>query len=96
MREVIKGSWPLLLGILLLMLGNGLQGTLLGIRGALEDFSTFEMSLIMSAYFVGFFGGSKTAPELIRRVGHIRVFAALGSFISAVLILFPTVVEPWE
>ncbi|MDH3263232.1 MAG: MFS transporter, partial [Paracoccaceae bacterium] len=28
-------------------------------------------------------------------VGHVRVFAALGSFISAVLILFPTVTEPW-
>ena len=95
MGDVLKTSWALLLGMLLLMLGNGLQGTLLGIRGSLEGFSTFEMSVIMSAYFVGFFGGSKLAPELIRRVGHIRVFAALGSFISAVLILFPTITEPW-
>jgi MFS family permease len=95
MGEVLKTSWALLLGMLLLMLGNGLQGTLLGIRGNLEGFGTFEMSLVMSAYFVGFFGGSKLAPELIRRVGHVRVFAALGSFISAVLILFPTITEPW-
>ena len=49
----------------------------------------------MSAYFAGFFGGSRITPELIRRVGHVRVFAALGSFISAVLILFPTIAEPW-
>ena len=95
MGDVLKTSWALLLGMLLLMLGNGLQGTLLGIRGGIEGFSTFEMSIIMSAYFVGFFGGSKLAPELIRRVGHIRVFAALASFISAVLILFPTITEPW-
>ena len=28
------------------------------------------------------------APEMIRRVGHVRVFAALGSMISAVLVLY--------
>ena len=95
MRYVISTSWPLLLGMLFLMLGNGMQGTLLGIRGSIENFSTFEMSLVMSAYFVGFFGGSKMAPGMIRRVGHIRVFAALGSFISAILILFPSITEPW-
>jgi MFS family permease len=72
-----------------------MQGTLLGIRGALEAFSTFEMSLIVSAYFLGFLGGSHFAPKLIKRVGHVRVFAALGSFISAILILFPVVTEPW-
>ncbi len=95
MLQVLKTSWALLLGILLLMVGNGLQGTLLGIRGAIEGFSTLEMSIIMSAYFAGFFGGSRLAPAMIRRVGHVRVFAALGSFISAVLILFPTLTEPW-
>jgi MFS family permease len=74
----------------LLMVGNGMQGTLLGIRGALEGFSTFEMSIVMSCYFVGFLGGSRMAPGMIRRVGHVRVFAALASLISAVMILYPT------
>ena len=95
MIQVFKSSWALFLGMLLLMVGNGLQGTLLGVRGGLEGFSTFEMSIVMSAYFAGFFGGSRLTPGLIRRVGHVRVFAALGSGISAVLILFPAVVEPW-
>jgi MFS family permease len=40
-------------------------------------------------------GGSRLAPEMIRRVGHVRVFAALGSLISAALILFPVVADPW-
>ena len=44
MLQVLRSSWPLLLGIMLLMVGNGLQGTLLGIRGEIEGFSTFEMS----------------------------------------------------
>ena len=89
MISVLTSSWALLLGMMLLMVGNGLQGTLLGVRGAIEGFGTFEMSVVMSAYFLGFLGGSRMTPEMIRRVGHVRVFAALASFISAVLILYP-------
>jgi MFS family permease len=89
MLQVFKSSWALLLGLTLLMLGNGMQSTLLGIRGAIEGFSTFELSVVMSGYFAGFLLASKIAPEMIRRVGHVRVFAALGSLISATLILFP-------
>ncbi len=95
MWQVLKSAWALLLGMLLLMIGNGLQGSLMGIRGSIENFSTSELSVITSAYFVGFLFGSRLAPAMIRRVGHIRVFAALGSFISAVLILYPTITEPW-
>jgi len=94
MFQVLSRSWALLLGMMFLMVGNGLQGTLLGIRGSIEGFSTFEMSIVMSAYFAGFLGGSKIAPELIRRVGHVRVFAALASFISAILILYPMFAHP--
>jgi MFS family permease len=94
MVYVIKNSWPLLLGMLLLMVGNGLQGSLLGVRGAAAGFSAGTMSIIMSAYFAGFLFASRSVPELIRRVGHVRVFAALGSFISAVLILFPALEHP--
>jgi len=95
MFQVLSGAWALLLGMMLLQVGNGMQGTLLGVRGALEGFSTYEMSVVMSSYFVGFLFGSRMAPEMIRRVGHVRVFAALGSMISAVLILYPTIAEPW-
>ena len=88
MLTVLRTTWPLLLGILLLMVGNGMQGTLLGIRGKIEDISTTQMSVVMAAYFGGFLLGSRVVPELIRQVGHVRVFAALGSLISSVLILY--------
>jgi len=91
MLAVLRTTWPLLLGILLLMVGNGVQGTLLGIRGGIEGFSTSAMSVVMAAYFLGFLGGSRITPELIRNVGHVRVFAALGSMISAILVLYPAV-----
>jgi len=89
MLKVVTQSWPLLLGVMLLMVGNGIQGTLLGIRGNLEGFSTYELSFVMAAYFLGFLFGSLTAPSMIRWVGHVRVFAALGSLISAILVIYP-------
>ncbi|AHD09344.1 MFS transporter [Phaeobacter gallaeciensis] len=94
MWQVLSSAWALLLGMGMLMIGNGLQGTLLGVRGDIEGFSTLQMSFVMSAYFVGFLGGSRLAPEMIRRVGHVRVFAALASFISAVMILYPAITNP--
>ncbi|KGJ03735.1 Predicted arabinose efflux permease, MFS family [Paracoccus halophilus] len=88
MVTVLRATWPLLLGILLLMVGNGMQGTLLGIRGGIEGISTGHMSVVMSTYFAGFLLGSRVVPNLIQQVGHVRVFAALGSLISSVLILY--------
>ena len=95
MLQVLNSAWALLLGMGLLMIGNGMQGTLLGVRGEIEGFSTLELSIVMSGYFAGFLGGSRMAPGMIRRVGHVRVFAALASLISAVMILFPTFTDPW-
>lgn len=90
MITAVKDSWALLLGIMLLMVGNGMQGTLLGIRGEIEGIGTFQMSIVMSAYFTGFLFGSFLVPKLIQGVGHVRVFAALGSLISALLIAYAT------
>lgn len=94
MFQVLTGSWALFLGMFLLMVGNGLQGTLLGLRGDQEGFSTLSLSIVMSAYFLGFLFSSRYTPKLIQRVGHVRVFAALGSLVSAVLITYPVLVDP--
>ena len=94
MIAVLGQSWALLLGMLLLMLGNGLQGTLLGVRGSLEGIDAGTMGYVMSAYYVGFLLGSHMAPAMLRRVGHVRVFAALGSFVSAAFILYGAAVDP--
>ncbi len=88
MLTVLRNSWALLLGMMLLMLGNGMQGSLLGIRGGIEHMATFQLSIVMSCYFLGFLFGSRMVPDMLRRVGHVRVFAALGSMISAVLVLY--------
>ena len=94
MFQVLKQTWALMLGVLLLMLGNGLQGTLLGVRGSLENIDSSTMGYIMAGYFLGFLGGSKATPIMLQRVGHVRVFAALGSLVSAAFILYAAVVDP--
>lgn len=95
MLFVLRNSWALLLGMMLLLLGNGMQGTLLGVRGAIEGYDAAAMSLVMSAYFLGFLAGSRRAPRMIRRVGHVRVFAALASTISAAFILYAAAPDPF-
>ena len=95
MISVLGSVWALLLGTLLIMLGNGMQFTLIGLRGDIEGFSAGTLAIITSGYYIGFLSGARVTPILIRRVGHVRVFAALGSFMSAGLIALPLAAEPW-
>jgi MFS family permease len=94
MLGAMRNAWPLLLGMFMLMIGNGLQGTVLGVRGGAEGFSGTTLGYVMAGYFIGFLGGTKATPWLLRRVGHVRVFAALASLISAALILYASLVHP--
>jgi MFS family permease len=95
MIQVLSGVWALLLGVVLIMLGNGMQFTLVGLRGEIAGFTASEIAVVTSAYFAGFLLGARQTPRMIRRVGHVRVFAALGSFMSAGLIALALLVEPW-
>lgn len=87
-------SWALFTGIALVMLGNGLQGTLLGVRSELEGFSTLASGAIMAAYFAGFLLGGRSASRALALVGHIRVFAALASMASASSLVHALAVHP--
>jgi MFS family permease len=90
----ITGSWGLFAAVGLLMLGNGLLGTLLGIRSELEGFATTATGVVMASYFVGFLFGSRIAPKTMERVGHVRVFAALASLASASPLVHSVFVDP--
>ncbi len=85
----------LLFGIGLMLAGNGLVGTLLGVRGQMEGFSATTLGMIMGGYFTGFVAGTFIVPNLIRRVGHIRVFATLASICSITVLLHGLFVHPW-
>lgn len=94
MWKDLSASWAILLGIGCMMLANGLQGTLLGIRAGVEGFSTFTTGIMMSGYFIGIFIGSFLAPYLVKRVGHIRVFSALASLASISILLHGVYITP--
>lgn len=74
----------LLLSVAMLLMGNGLQGTLLPVRAQFEDFSALDIGVLGSAYFLGFALGCFYGPHTVRRVGHIRVFAAMVSIASTI------------
>jgi MFS family permease len=95
MWKNLGACWAILLGIGFMMLANGLQGTLLGVRAGIEGFSTFTTGILMSGYFIGMFIGSLVTPVLVNRVGHIRVFSALASLASISILFHGVYIEPW-
>lgn len=84
----------LLVSVSILLTGQGLQGTLLPVRASLEDFSTVSIGAMGAAYFFGFTIGCLTGGELMRRVGHVRVFLAMSALASAAPLLHGLIVEP--
>jgi MFS family permease len=84
----------LLGGVAILLLGNGLFGTLLGIRANIENFGAASTGLIMSAYFLGYAVGSYLCVQAINGVGHIRTFAALSATLAATAIAHAIFVDP--
>ena len=84
----------LLLSVAFMLMGNGLQSTLLPMRAQLEAYSSVEIGVLGSAYFVGFALGCWRGAILIRRVGHIRTFAAVVAISSTSALVHALVIEP--
>ena len=95
MHKEVKKSWALFLGIGTMMIAHGLQMQIMGIRSVLEDFSVLTTGIFMSGYYVGYFIGSKTTPNLVQKVGHIRVFAAFASLASLSALVAVAYVNPF-
>lgn len=85
--QSVLGVRGLLTAVLLVMLGNGLLRTLLGIRAEDLGFATSSIGVIMSGYYAGFLLGSWGVPKLVLNVGHVRVYAALASLASTATLI---------
>lgn len=94
MMKLILPVGMLLLSVGMLLAGNGLQSTLLPMRAQIEEFAAFDIGLMGSAYYLGFVAGCLAAPGLVRRVGHIRTFAALVSLASALTLAHALFIHP--
>jgi len=95
MGKLFKNSWALFTGYGILMIAHGLQGNLLGVRAVIEEFNFILTGAMMSGYFVGYFTGANVVPNLVQKVGHIRVFAAFASTASLSILLHAVFVDPF-
>lgn len=94
MLKDVRPIASLLMGTGLLVMGTGLMFSLLGTRASDANFSSFVTGLVMSAYFAGFVLGVYLCPHIIRKVGHIRAFAAMASIASTMPILHALWMHP--
>ena len=95
MGRLFKNSWALFLGYGILIIAHGLQGNLLGVRAVIENFNIIATGALMSGYFIGYFIGANAVPNLVGKVGHIRVFAAFASMASLSILLHAVIVDPY-
>ncbi|MEH6550306.1 MAG: MFS transporter [Pseudomonadales bacterium] len=95
MYKTVFSVWSLFLGIALMGVNVGAQNTLLGIRAAIEGFSSIETGWVMSSYYVGFLLGSINTVRIINAVGHVRTFAALTAILSITILLHAIIVDIW-
>ena len=95
MFKIFKNSWALFTGFAILITAHGFQGNLLGVRSVIEEFNVIATGAIMSGYFIGYFVGANIIPNLVAKVGHIRVFAAFASMASLAILLHAVFVNPY-
>lgn len=91
----MAGLWALFLGLFLLMLGNGLNGTVVGIRTESEGFSVAVTGLVMAGYFAGFMLSPAAVVRMVPQVGHVRVFAGLASMASSAVLIHSVTSDPF-
>ncbi len=96
MWQAIRTSWPLFVGMVFLMVSNGLLATLLTLRAADLGFGDSVIGLVQSAYPVGSLLGCLVAPRLVIGVGHVRVFGALASLASTAALIHLVTYDPWS
>tara|TARA_B100002051_G_scaffold49092_1_gene43796 strand:+ start:3069 stop:4358 length:1290 start_codon:yes stop_codon:yes gene_type:complete len=94
MGKLFKNSWALFTGYGIMMIAHGFQGNLLGVRAVIENFNFISTGTMMSGYFIGYFIGANVVPNLVQKVGHIRVFAAFASTASLSILIHAVFVDP--
>ncbi|WP_114009733.1 MFS transporter [Cohaesibacter intestini] len=97
MTKMIAPVASLLFSVALLLIGHGLQSTIIPLASRILDFGELMIGLGASAYFLGFVMGAIITPHVVVRAGHIRGFAVMVSSMSAAALLHPLVedAEAW-
>ncbi|WP_420452574.1 MFS transporter [Ilumatobacter sp.] len=93
-RRALGPTTILFIGLALLMVGNGLNGAVIGVRSATEGFSVLVAGIVMAGYFAGFLLAPSAIVPRIPTVGHIRVFAGLASTASSAVLVHSISSDP--
>jgi MFS family permease len=88
MLNALRPVRSLLLAVFALTAGVGFMASLVSLRLAAAGAGPAAIGLVGTAFFVGLTVGSLRAEAAIRRVGHIRAFAAFVSLLSASLLAY--------
>lgn len=95
MMNAIVSIRSLLLAIFCLMAGAGFLATLISLRLDAAGSGALAIGLVSTCYFVGLTLGALRIGPIIARVGHIRVFAAVVSVLSASTLAYALHRDPW-
>lgn len=87
MLKLILLVFTPLLSLFVFTLGSGLLTTLLTVRLHAEGGGPWIVGIITAVYYAGLVLGAYSIGNLIRRVGHIRVYAAFASILAVSVIL---------
>ncbi len=93
MFPLLLSATSVFLAAMLFVAGAMMLTTTVGLRLTLEGFSSGSTGLILTCQAIGFVLGTQIGPPLIRRVGHIRVFAAFAALICVAAMLHGAVVN---
>lgn len=91
----IRPLIPLLIAAGILLGGNGLQGTLIALRGAMEGFSPAMIGFMGTSYFGGFLVGCLVITRIMKAVGYVRTFSALAAIASSGTLLLILLIDPY-
>lgn len=89
MVQAVAPIASLLFSVALLLVGHGLQSTIIPLASKAMEFQDLSIGLAASAYFAGFVMGGVISPHVVVRAGHIRGFAVMVSSMSAAALMHP-------
>jgi len=95
MHSAVWSLAAIIAGTFMLQGGNGLLGTFLSLRLALEGVPSFLIGIVVASYSAGFLVTCLFGYRLIRGVGHIRAFAVCGALMCCVTLAFALKVDPF-
>ncbi len=95
LKQSMLSVSTLMASVAVLLMGNGLLGTLIPVRANLEAFSGIDIGILGSFYFVGFTLGCVTGPLLIARVGHIRTYLAFVAVAAIAALVHVLATDVW-